>query len=445
MSLHDDILAFREAYWGYRNDVLAPTEAELRAVFDRWRRHHYWERHEGQGYQGITVPSPVQRTDIRIKRLESVEDKIRRHPDSFEGWTAASFQMMDDVVGARIVVYVLSDFTLVHNELHSLADDLEICTNPRTMAYLPPDLPARLGLGNVDCEEKKSGYASVHYRCRLRRSVVDPAHRPWIEVQLRTLAEDAWAEVHHLIGYKRDKDTFVEVEEETRLISAHMKVIDEHFDLLRNRLADAQSAAHPRNKHKINAENLPAILREVGMRIDQREVDGLLRAMTSRGIRTVKEFRARATTERVALIRSEWFRITERKATAFDIAGVLGNLTPKASVADTKKRIEEWANVANRWGRRREDEDVYRLLRALRYHGVRNSKAVSALATHEHLSTIRSAWTAGVGREPSSLETISVLSLASDSDSSSVQGIAHRLALAAGESPQDSGGTEADA
>jgi hypothetical protein len=50
-----------------------------------------------------------------------------------------------------------------------------------------------------------------------------------------------------------------------------------------------------------------------------------------------------------------------------------------------------------------------------------------------------------VGREPSSLETISVLSLASDSDSSSVQGIAHRLALAAGESPQDSGGTEADA
>jgi ppGpp synthetase/RelA/SpoT-type nucleotidyltranferase len=89
--------------------VLETTEAEMRALFGRWRSHHYWERHHNQGYvEGRTIPSPVQRTELRIKRLESVENKIRRHPTTFEdGWSEASFRKMDDVLGARIVVYFL--------------------------------------------------------------------------------------------------------------------------------------------------------------------------------------------------------------------------------------------------------------------------------------------------------------------------------------------------
>jgi ppGpp synthetase/RelA/SpoT-type nucleotidyltranferase len=170
---------------------------------------------------------------MRIKRMESVEDKFRRHPDKYgTDWDAARFRTMDDALGVRVIVYFLSDFTLVHNELHSLADDIEVLGDPPTTAYLPAGLPERLNLGLVDRKDKTSGYASLHYRCRLRRSEVPLEQRPLFEIQVRTLAEHTWAEIHHLIGYKREKETSVEVEEETRIISSHLKVIDEHFDLL---------------------------------------------------------------------------------------------------------------------------------------------------------------------------------------------------------------------
>lgn len=123
----DDILAFRDAYWDYKNQILEPSEAAMRTIFVQWRIHQYWAKHHNQGHvPGLTVPSPVQRVNLRIKRLESVENKIRRHRKTFrEGWSEASFRKMDDALGCRIAVYFLSDFTLIHNELHSL-DDLEI-------------------------------------------------------------------------------------------------------------------------------------------------------------------------------------------------------------------------------------------------------------------------------------------------------------------------------
>ena len=410
----DDILAFRDAYWDYKNDVLEPTEAEMRALFGRWRSHHYWAKHHNQGHvPGLTIPSPVQRTEFRIKRLESVENKIRRHPDNFaDGWSPASFRTMDDALGGRVVVYFLSDFTLIHNELHSL-EELEICSHPRTTAYLPEGLPERLNLGEVDRRDKESGYASLHYRCRLRHpSGVDTEDRPWIEIQVRTLVEDAWAEVHHLIGYKRDKETIVEVEEETRIISAHLKVIDQHFDLLRVRLGRAQEAApRPKSKDPINAENLPVLLREMALEADQREIDGLLRAMTSRGMRNVKELRARATPERLALIRTDWQRLTGRPAQTFDIVGVLGTFSAGAADDDLKQRIEEWAEVANRWRRRRDDGDLDRIFRALHYHGVVGAKAIAARASSERLAAIRSTWLDVTGSPPTSLQVVSILAI----------------------------------
>jgi putative GTP pyrophosphokinase len=414
MDLPGDILAFREAYWQHKNEVLEPTEAEIRTLLGRWRSHHYWARHHRQGHvPGLTIPSPVQRTDFRIKRLESVEDKIRRNPTDFkDGWVPASFHKMDDALGVRIVVYFLSDITLIHHELHSLAEDLEIRSDPRTMAYLPEGLPQRLNLGEVDREDKPSGYASVHYRCRLKRSVIDLDERPWIEIQVRTLAEDAWAEVHHLIGYKRERGTMVEVEEETRIISAHLKVIDEHFDLLRMRLGRAQEASsRPEDEDRLNAENLPVILQEMDLKADQREIDGLLRAMVSRGMLNAKELRTRATHERLALIRSEWQKLTGRPAQTFDIIGVIGTIPATAEADELKQRIKEWAEVANRWRRRRDDDDLDRVIRALRYHGVAEAKTIAALASSVRLSTIRSTWLGVTGHPPTSLQMVSVLAM----------------------------------
>ena len=414
MGLPGNILQFREAYWAYKNDTLDVTEAELRRAFGRWNSHHYWRKYRAEGYvPGVTIPSPIQRVDYRVKRLESVEDKIRRrYPDQFTGgWVPASFEEMDDALGARIVVYFLSDLTLIHRELHDLEDQrlIEIRREPPVRAYLPPGLPERLDLHDVDRQEKESGYASVHYYCRLIRSVVDDRRRPWFEVQVRTLAEHVWAEVHHLIGYKREKDTQVEVEEETRIISAQLKAIDEHFDLLRMRLGRAQERIkRPRLADRVNAENLPHILAELNLLADQREIDGLLRSLASRGIRNVKEFRARATRDRVSLIQQEWRRVTRRDARTFDVIGVVGTIDAGASGADVKRRTQEWARVANRWGKRR-DSDVERLLRALVDFDVPETKRLRSVASSHCVEVIEHAWNEVTGERPSATEVLAVL------------------------------------
>jgi ppGpp synthetase/RelA/SpoT-type nucleotidyltranferase len=356
---------------------------------------------------------------MRIKRMESVEDKFRRHPDKYgTDWDPARFRTMDDALGVRVIVYFLSDFTLVHNELHSLADDIEVLGDPPTTAYLPAGLPERLNLGLVDRKDKTSGYASLHYRCRLRRSEVPLEQRPLFEIQVRTLAEHTWAEIHHLIGYKREKETSVEVEEETRIISSHLKVIDEHFDLLRLRLGRAQmNAPKPKGKTKLNAENLPVILGELNLLADQREVDGLLRSLASRGIRQVKDLRDRATPHRLDLIRKEWQQLTGRPAQTFDVTGVLGTISPTASNDEVRAKVKEWAAVANRWRRRRDDEQLDRTLRALRHHGVTEAADIERRASTSRIQIIRAAWKDTCGSAPTSFQVLTVFSLLDGSSS----------------------------
>ena len=99
--------SFLQAYEQYVSGILKPTRDELKALFRRWRDPEHWVKFVPAAR--LVSPSPIQRAFSRIKRPESVVDKIYRRSEFFpDGLVAKSFEHMTDALGARIVVYFMS-------------------------------------------------------------------------------------------------------------------------------------------------------------------------------------------------------------------------------------------------------------------------------------------------------------------------------------------------
>ncbi len=321
MHAVDDQSNFKNEYSEYVEHVLAPTRGEVRELL-RWKEPAYWQ--ELRVDRRLSVPSPVQRIHSRIKRPESVLDKIFRNPTKYDGVSAASIRKMHDTLGFRIVVYFTSQLPLVHRQVleHPL---LEVSEHEPPSAFLSEDMKRRLGLdlpGNV----RETGYSSVHYVIRLRESVVPAAERPWFELQVRTLAEDAWAEIHHILGYKPDKRTSLAVRRQFQLISSMLTTIDEHFNFLSEELGRFQKEVEYDADSPLNAENLPSVLAEFELTCAQREIDGLLKVLNSRGLPLVGNFRRIATDERIQRIRTVYQTESGLDPSAFEVVAHLASL-----------------------------------------------------------------------------------------------------------------------
>ena len=200
---------------------------------------------------------------------------------------------MNDVVGGRVIVYFLSQLKLIDRELRS-ADTFDVLNEPAPIAYLRQDQSEKYGLTHLERRSKDSGYASLHYYLRLRSSSVQDTERPVIELQVRTITEELWSEIEHVLGYKPGKRTSFSVRHQFQVISGQLSAIDEHFDFLNEELKRYQQEARWQNTDPLNTENLAVVLAAVEVGCDQDEVDALLRLLFSRGIESVQDFFSRA-------------------------------------------------------------------------------------------------------------------------------------------------------
>jgi putative GTP pyrophosphokinase len=340
---------FRDSYKAYREEVLEPTREALKRELKTWRKGDRWISHRSGD---PTVPIPVQRTRVRIKRLESVEDKIRRNPDNFPGGlTAENLERVPDLLGARLILYFVSDLPLIDRELHG-CDGIEVLLDPPPRAYLPRDLAQQLGMTDIKRQDKSSGYASVHYRCRLAGK---KASRAPFELQVRTLTEDVWGEIEHILGYKAEKETAVQVRREFQILSKQLGAFVEQFALLYHRQRFHRREITISDEHAPNAENLPRVLGEMHLTVKQNELQGLLKVLASRGISTVGELRLRGTQERIHTIGKVWQKELNRLPQTFDVIAVLGTLPNDADSEEVQAKTTEWAAVARVWSRQKDD------------------------------------------------------------------------------------------
>ncbi|MBX7220823.1 MAG: hypothetical protein K1Y36_12810 [Blastocatellia bacterium] len=141
----------------------------------------------------------IYRVMTRVKTLESFLSKIQRRgfPED------QVFQVMTDIVGARIICMFPEDLEKIHLYLTECGSFI---FEGVPKVYLWDDLPW-VKSDEFYVTRKSTGYGSIHYLARLSPALVGPNSelgKIVFEIQVRTLMQEAWAALEHAIGYKHD-------------------------------------------------------------------------------------------------------------------------------------------------------------------------------------------------------------------------------------------------
>jgi ppGpp synthetase/RelA/SpoT-type nucleotidyltranferase len=151
----------------------------------------------------------------RAKEIDSLEKKLLRKPTH-------TYDTLPDKVGARVVLRYRSEIKLVLEAVQS--------------AFSCESVEDKMGKLGSD----RIGYLSVHVdRVRLKdndpRFADYPPTEFWLELQVRTLAQDLWSEMSHDSVYKSEEG-LGELPEDLRrrvnLMAGQIEVADREFDRL---------------------------------------------------------------------------------------------------------------------------------------------------------------------------------------------------------------------
>lgn len=150
-------------------------------------------------FKSASIPATF---SYRIKENESLLKKMLRKDIAYFGLT--------DKVGARAIVHFLSDL--------STSDEIV----KKTFGERIRKREDKMEIADANT----FGYLSIHY------DVVDSisSENPMIcEFQLRTVCQNAWSELSHILSYKPDIELPSNIKREVNALSALMEIADNQF------------------------------------------------------------------------------------------------------------------------------------------------------------------------------------------------------------------------
>lgn len=128
--------------------------------------------------------NPIESIKTRLKSFESIQDKCRRkgiplEPGSIE-------EHLNDIAGIRIICGFLDDIYMLADALVQ-QDDVELV---KKKDYIQ--------------NPKPNGYRSLHLIVKVPIFLCDEKKYVNVEVQLRTIAMESWANLEHHMRYKKN-------------------------------------------------------------------------------------------------------------------------------------------------------------------------------------------------------------------------------------------------
>jgi ppGpp synthetase/RelA/SpoT-type nucleotidyltranferase len=191
-------------------------------VDDATIRKQYDERHEG--FRRLCDEVVFAVTEVlksnsikvhivssRVKSLQSLTEKAKRKESE------NPFESIHDLVGIRIICLFRSDIIRVGEALRALFEIEE-----------EDDKVHGLQTSSFD-------YMSVHFLAKLGKQFSGPRYSGitdnLFEIQVRTLAMDAWASISHYIDYKTDVDVPESLRRDLFALNALFYLADSHFEL----------------------------------------------------------------------------------------------------------------------------------------------------------------------------------------------------------------------
>jgi ppGpp synthetase/RelA/SpoT-type nucleotidyltranferase len=162
---------------------------------------------------------------FRIKKVGSFLDKAdRKELDK-------PFEQITDIVGLRVVCLFLSDIPRVGDVIRRV---FEVVSEDNKLE---------------DQQVSSVGYFSVHFIARMKKEYSGPRYDPIagaaFEIQVRTIAMDAWANVSHYLEYKTEEDIPKGLKRDFYALSGLFYVADTHFEMLfKSREASRAQMSH---------------------------------------------------------------------------------------------------------------------------------------------------------------------------------------------------------
>lgn len=158
----------------------------------------------------------------RIKTETSLAGKLE-----MKGAKYHTLDDVTDIVGLRVVTFYSADVDKV------AAIVSEIFTVDRSNSV------DKRKLHRLD----SFGYNSLHYICKLPKSVVDDPNMPQLnevrfEIQMRTALQHVWSTLDHDTAYKGNVKIPREYRRQFNRLAGMLELIDEEFSRLRNTLTD---------------------------------------------------------------------------------------------------------------------------------------------------------------------------------------------------------------
>lgn len=179
----------------FRNSMLSWNELEL--IADNYVKKESEHTATVKGYvEKIQQCAYVHSLGYRVKDVTHLIEKIiRKNPKYLEQGKAISLcnypEFINDLLGIRILVLFKEDWRGVHEFLMDKYADV---LNENPFAYIRKGDDRSLYEGKVEIIEDRP-YRSVHYIIKDKESEL------CIEVQVRTLFEEAWSEIDHKLRY----------------------------------------------------------------------------------------------------------------------------------------------------------------------------------------------------------------------------------------------------